>query len=192
MKKTTCGFLAAVAALVVAGSASAQRIPLSIEGRVDAAIPTGDLGDAANVGIGLHGDVTFNVTPIVGVYGGYSWNRFGAKDTNGVDYTDQGFDVGIKATFAPMQGLGAAPFFRGGAIIHKLSASASDDDLGDFTISSDSKVGFEVAGGVAFPIAPRIMLTPQVGYTQFNAADEGDDDATVSVVHAGAGISISF
>ena len=30
------------------------------------------------------------------------------------------------------------------------------------------------------------------GYSQFNAADDGDEDATVSVVHAGAGISISF
>jgi opacity protein-like surface antigen len=191
MKKTTCGFLAAVAALVVAGSASAQRIPLSVEGRVDAAIPTGDLGDAADVGIGLHGDVTFNVTPILGVYGGYSWSRFGAKDTNGLDFTDQGFDVGVKATFAPVQGLGAAPFFRGGAIIHKLKVSASDDS-GNFSASSDSKVGFEVGAGVAFPIAPRIMLTPQVGYSQFNAADSGDEDATVSVVHAGAGISIAF
>lgn len=189
MKKTTCGFLAAVAALVVAGSASAQRIPLSIEGRVDAAIPTGDLGDVANVGVGLHGDVTFNVTPIVGVYGGYSWNRYGAKDSNGIDFTEQGFDVGLKATFAPMQGLGAAPFFRGGAIFHKLKAS--DSDSGESLDVTDNKLGFEVAGGVAFPIAPRIMLTPQVGYTQFSA-NEGGDDATVSAVHAGAGISIAF
>jgi hypothetical protein len=189
MKKTTCGILAAVAAVVVAaGSASAQRIPLTVEGRVEAAIPTGDLGDATNVGIGLAGDVTLNVTPIVGVYGGYSWARFPGKSSSGVDYTDQGFNVGLKASFAPMQGLGAAPFVRGGAVIHKLSAAIGGSG-GSFTGSSDYRVGFEAAGGVSFPIAPRISLTPQVGYNEYSL---GSGNGTVSSVRAGAGIDIAF
>jgi opacity protein-like surface antigen len=190
MKKTTCGILAAVALMAAAGSANAQRIPISIDGIVTAAIPTGDLADAANVGIGLRGDVNLNVTPILGIYGGYSWSRFGAKDTNGLDFTDQGFDVGLKATFTPVQGLGAAPFVRGGAIIHTLKVSGTDDESGfDFSGTSDTKVGFEVGGGVSFPLAPNISLTPQVGYSEYSL---GNGDGTVSVVHAGAGVNIAF
>jgi hypothetical protein len=193
MKKTTFA-LAALAAVAFTGTAKAQSaLPLSIEGRVGAVLPTGDWGELAKTGIGLNGNVTFNVTPVVGIYGGYTWNRFGVDadlgDTDGANWTEQGFDVGLKARFASPTGMPVTPFFRGGAIIHKLKVS--DDEV---SFSGDYKVGFDVGGGVEIPVAQRITLTPQVGYSQFNpGGDEGDvdeSDVSVSNVHLGVGINI--
>jgi len=190
MKKTTFA-LAALAAVALAGTANAQSaLPLSFEGRVGAVLPTGDWGELAKTGIGLNGNVTFNVTPVVGIYGGYTWNRFDVDDdlgdVGGAKFTEQGFDVGLKARFASPTGVPVTPFFRGGAIIHKLSVS--DDDV---SFSGDYKVGFEAGGGVEIPLAQRITLTPQVGYSQFNPGDDEDDsDVNVSNVHLGVGINI--
>jgi len=192
MKKTTFVF-AALAAVSFAGTARAQTaLPLSFEGRVGAVLPTGDWGELAKTGIGLNGNVTFNVTPVVGIYGGYTWNRFGVDDdlgdVDGANFTEQGFDVGLKARFASPTGMPVTPFFRGGAIFHKIKVS--DDEA---TFSGDYKVGFDVGGGVEIPLAPKITLTPQVGYSQFDPSDDSDDvdgDVSVSNIHLGVGINI--
>jgi opacity protein-like surface antigen len=194
MKKTTFA-LAALAAVAFTGTAKAQSaLPLSFEGRVGAVLPTGDWGDLAKTGIGLEGNVTFNVTPVVGIYGGYTWNRFDVDDNLGGDlgdtkWTEQGFDVGLKARFASPTGLPLTPFFRGGAIFHKMKI-----DDGTDSFSTDSKLGFDVGGGVEIAVAPRITLTPQVGYSQFNP-DSGDDvtdggSVDVSNIHLGVGLNI--
>jgi opacity protein-like surface antigen len=196
MKKTTTFALAALAAVAFTGTAKAQAsLPLSFEGRVGAVIPTGDWGDLAKTGYGLNGNVTFNVTPIIGIYGGYTWNRFDVSDDLGGDvgdakFTEQGFDVGLKARFAsPAGGLPLTPFFRAGAIFHKIKLS--DDDA---SISGDTKIGFDVGGGAEIAVSPRISLTPQVGYSQFNPGDDEDvdseDSIDVSNVHVGVGINI--
>ena len=193
MKKTTFA-LAAVAAVALAGTAQAQAsLPLSFEGRVGAVLPQGDWGKLAKTGIGLEGNVTFNVTPVVGIYGGYTWNRFDVdEDLGGSDtgrFTEQGFDVGLKARFASPTGLPVTPFFRGGAIFHKIGADFGD--LGED--SSDTKLGFDVGGGVEIAVAPHITLTPQVGYSQFNPGTDdvdGEDDIDVSNVHLGVGLNI--
>jgi len=197
MKKTTTFALAALAAVALTGTAKAQAsLPLSFEGRVGAVIPTGDWGDLAKTGYGLNGNVTFNVTPIVGIYGGYTWNRFDVSDDLGGDvgdakFTEQGFDVGLKARFAAPTGLPLTPFFRAGAIFHKVKISDSDASF-----SSDTKVGFDVGAGAEIAIAPRISLTPQVGYSQFNPDSSDDeeldseDSIDVSNIHLGVGINI--
>jgi opacity protein-like surface antigen len=194
MKKTTFA-MAALAALALAGSAQAQSaLPLSFEGRVGAVLPSGDWGELAKTGIGLNGNVTFNVTPVLGIYGGYTYNRFGVDEEFGegedFNFTEQGFDVGLKARFAGPTGLGATPFFRGGAIFHKIGVS--EDDV---SVSGDYKLGFDVGGGVEIPVSPRIMLTPQVGYSQFNPADDddlepGEEEINVSNIHLAVGVSI--
>lgn len=192
MKKTTFA-LAALAAVAFAGTAQAQSsLPLSFEGRVGAVLPQGDWGKLAKTGIGLEGNVTFNLTPVVGVYGGYTWNRFDVDDALGGSdtgrFTEQGFDVGLKARFASPTGLPVTPFFRGGAIFHKIGADLG----GGLKDSSDTKLGFDVGGGVEIAVAPRITLTPQVGYSQFNpgSSDSAEDDIDVSNVHLGVGLNI--
>ncbi|HEU4556251.1 MAG TPA: outer membrane beta-barrel protein [Longimicrobium sp.] len=198
MKKTTFA-LAALAAVAFTGTqANAQSaLPLSFEVRGGAAIPTGDFGDLASTGFGLNGNVTFNVTPVVGIYGGYTLNRFGINDDLGelgddVTLTEQGFDVGLKARFASPTGLPVTPFFRGGAIFHKLSIDEDFVDPGEDN-ETDMKLGFEVGGGVEVGLSRNITLTPQVGYSQFNPSeddDTDDDDIDVSNINVGVGINI--
>jgi opacity protein-like surface antigen len=196
MKKTTFA-LAALAAVAFTGTqANAQStLPLSFEVRGGAVLPTGDWKDLASTGFGLNGNVTFNVTPVLGVYGGYTWNRFGINDDLGeegddVDLTEQGFDVGVKARFASPSGLPLTPFFRGGAIFHKIGVS--DEDV---SVSGDHKLGFEVGGGVEVGLARNITLTPQVSYSQFNPGDADDDstdDESIDVANINLGVGINI
>jgi hypothetical protein len=194
MKKTTFA-LAALAAVAFTGTAGAQSaLPLSFEVRGGAAVPVGDWKEIASPGFGLNGNVTFNVTPVLGIYGGYTYNRFGVDDDLGaegddVNWTEQGFDVGVKARFAAPTGLPLTPFFRGGAIFHKLGIS--DDDA---SISGDHKLGFDVGGGVEIGVARNITLTPQLGYSQFSPGDDEDEiegeDLNVSNINVAVGLNI--
>src|SRR5215207_8117865 len=99
MKKSTVGILAALAAVSVAGTASAQMgptTPFSFDVRAGAAIPTGDFGDVVSTGWTVGVDGTFNITPMFGIYAGYSFSQFSASDDfeeifGEGDITEQGF-----------------------------------------------------------------------------------------------------
>ena len=98
--------------------------------------------------------------------------------------------MGVKARFASPTGMPVTPFFRAGAIFHKIGVGD-----GDVSVSGDHKLGFDVGGGVEVGLARNITLTPQVGYSQFNPGDdddEGTEDENVNVsnIHLGVGINI--
>lgn len=199
MKKTTFA-LAALAAVAFTGTqANAQSaLPLAFEVRGGVVLPTGDWGELASTGFGLNGNVTFNVTPVLGIYGGYTFNRFGINDDLGeegddLNFTEQGFDVGVKARFASPTGFPATPFFRGGAIFHKIGLGGGDIDP-DEDLDSDMKLGFEVGGGVEVGLSRNITLTPQVGYSQFNPSDDDDDvdDDSIDVSNVTLGVGVNI
>jgi len=168
---------AAVAALFVgisflADEAQAQQtLPLSFEGRAGVAIPTGDLGDEFDPGFAFGANIAWHFTPMFGVYGGYSQAAFGTGDDSSV--RSQGFDLGAHVDLpSPM----LAPWLRGGLVFKEMHASR-----GAASLTSDTGTGFEVGGGIAFPIADMISLTPGLRYTSFPVTyqefgvDQGDN-----------------
>jgi opacity protein-like surface antigen len=197
MKKTM--LLSVVAAVVVAGAAQAQTgtmpsSPISVDVRAGAAFPTGDFGDIADTGYGVGGDVAFALTPMFSLYVGGSFNRFAVDDEflalleglSGVQLDDlsydlYGLDAGVKAAFPTTSGF--TPFLRGG-LVHYTAELGGGDDLGeDVEEENDYETGFEVGGGLAFPLGPRISVTPEVTYT-------GIDD--LNFVRAQIGLNIRF
>jgi hypothetical protein len=158
MKKATF-VLAALSVLGVAGTASAQsRIPLSVEIRGDAAIPTGDFADGIENGIGFTGSAALQLVPGFGVYGSYSRTNFsidGAED----DVLDQGYSAGLTASLGGGSGR-ATPYVAAGLLFHELEVEETE--------VGDAKMGFEVGAGIAIPLGQRIRITPAVGYRQYN------------------------
>jgi opacity protein-like surface antigen len=194
MKKAVfAAVLAAVAASAVAASAvdahAQMGIPLSIEGRLDYAVPTGDFDDVVDEGTSLSAGLSLGVRPGLAVYGTYSNTRFGVGLTSDdePDAEDSGFSVGLTAAI-PGGGASVAPWIGAGAVFHTL-------ELGGVEAGIDEEVGFEVGGGVALGVAPNVRLTPGIGFRRYSTEISGllgDSDMDVSYFTAGVGLNISF
>jgi opacity protein-like surface antigen len=160
-------FLAAgLAAAVFAVPAQAQSmLPFSVEARTGLAFPTGDFGDALGMGYGLGANAIFNVTPNVGVYGGYSYTQFDFDseliDTDAT-YNLQGFDAGVRLG---LPAAGFSPYVRGGVAYYKGSVSDGPD--------SDSELGFQGGVGLDYALGPVVSFTPEVSYVTI-PGDGGD------------------
>lgn len=168
----------AIAALVLgatAGTAHAQ-LPISVEVRADAGVPTGSFGDVVDTGLGVGVSAAVNVMPNLGVYGGYSRTEFALSNADG-RAVDSGFSAGVTTSVPGVTFGGAQPWIGAGALFHKL-------DVGG---TSEGDVGFEVGGGVAIPLGQHLRLTPGVGYRQYGAGVRN-----VSYVSAGVGMNVSF
>lgn len=180
--------LAAVAAS--AGDAGAQmRIPMSVEGRLDYAVPTGDFDDEVDEGAGWGAGVSLGLRPGLALYGTYSNTRFGVGllDDEEPQAEDSGFSVGLTAAI-PGGSYRVSPWIGAGAVIHTLELGGVEDGI-------DEEVGFEVGGGVAIGVAQNVRLTPAVGFRRYSTELEGllgDRELDVSHFTAGVGLNISF
>jgi opacity protein-like surface antigen len=185
MKKILVGALAVAATAVLADTAQAQlnATPFSVEVRAGAAIPTGDLADGTETGFALGGNVAYNVTPTIAVYGGYSYNRFGLEDADdldldGVHVIDRGWDLGLRVG-VPTPMIPIDPWIKGGLVYHQLEL---DGDGGN--ISTDNELGFEVGAGLGFSFMPKVSFTPGVTYTSYTiSGDDLDADEEGDVTH---------
>lgn len=185
-------FAAAMLAVAIpAAQAEAQLpIPLSVEGRLDYAVPTGDLDDqlSAESGVGVGVGVSLGLRPGLGVYGTYSNTRFGAGlfDDEEPDAKDAGFSVGLTAAL-PVGGT-LAPWIGAGAVFHTLELNGSEEGI-------DEDVGFEVGGGIAVPLTRNVRLTPGIGYRRYGVDIQRplvDLEMDVSYFTAGVGLNVSF
>ncbi|MBW3571888.1 MAG: outer membrane beta-barrel protein [Gemmatimonadetes bacterium] len=188
--KTTV--FAAVLAAVAASAADVQAqmgIPLSVEGRLDYAVPTGDFDDAVDEGVSVSGGVSLGVRPGLALYGTYSNTRFGVGLTSDDEphAEDSGFSVGLTAAL-PGGSARVAPWIGAGAVFHTL-------ELGGVEEGIDESVGFEVGGGVAIGLTRNVRLTPGVGFRRYSAelpALLGTREMDVSYFTAGVGLNFSF
>ncbi len=174
--------LAGIASLATAGTASAQ-LPISVEVRADAAIPTGDFDEAVDAAPSFGVNAALGLARGFAVYGGYSRTAFELQ-TLDREMVDQGFSAGVTVGI-PAARLGVQPYIGAGVLIHEL------EDGPEF----DSDLGFEVGAGVALPIASNVRLTPGVGYrrysTEFPIGPIGVE-TDVEYFTAGVGLNISF
>src|SRR5215218_5782865 len=104
MKKVIVGLFALAALGAVADRAAAQgTLPITLEARIDAGIPTGDLGDAFEAGLGW------------GVQGGFEFND---KSDLDIDAEDDGFDLGGRVRLGTGAGVWT-PFAQFGVLFHE-------------------------------------------------------------------------
>lgn len=187
--------LALTLALVPIAGVQAQITPFSVEAEAGVVIPTGDFGDDfATTGFGLGLTAAYRVAPMLDLYAGFSWQRFGAEDDPefgefDVDIDDSGFSLGGRLHFPGAPGI--SPWVRAGVIFHRLKVSGSE---GGFSISveSDRTVGFELGGGAAFPVAPRVEITPSLSFRRYTPELAGESDEAVTYLGLGVGARFTF
>lgn len=112
--------LAALATAAVAAPAAAQVPLLDVRIGAHAAIPTGDLGDAYDAGVGAYGRIGLPVGPVK-LMGSVTWNRLKAASpliddvdfitvTGGPHFGMMMFDVGIEGGyFGEFEEFGLSP-----------------------------------------------------------------------------------
>jgi len=176
--------LAGIAVFATVGTASAQ-LPISVEVRADAAIPTGDFADAVDAAPSFGANVALGLARGFAVYGGYSRTAFELQDLD-TNMVDQGFSAGVTLGI-PATRLGVQPYIGAGVLIHELEV----EDGPEF----DSDLGFEVGAGVALPIASNVRLSPGVGYRRYSTQfpiGPTSVETDVEYFTAGVGLNISF
>lgn len=187
MKHVVFGLCAALAATAAAGPARAQLnlTPFSLEVRASAAIPTGHLKDTRNLdtGLGLTGEVTYHLGPMLGVYAGYSRTEF--RGEGDAEVLDQGLDVGVRIAI-PTPLIPIDPWIRGGGVYHRFEASGFPAN----NIETGDEWGFEVGAGIGLSFLPKFTITPQVSYVSYEFPATLDSDNRVEYIKAGVGLRL--
>lgn len=177
-------------------------LPLSVELRAGAGIPTGDFAGGmagAEPGLGFGIGAIVRATSTIGVYGGYGWNQFGCG-TCGIleqtddfeldeDVTDTGFDFGAQANFVLGELL--VPWLRGGIIYHKLEFSGDDSSF-----DSEAAIGFEIGAGASYVVVPSLTFTPGIRYrtytAEFDFADTEFPNRSVNVSYIALDVGLAY
>lgn len=134
--------------------------------------------------------LSWGPTPALGGYLAYSAIGFGCTEgfcrDQDVSFTSRGLSVGVRAE-APVR---SAPWLRGGLLFHDLEQRWSGvAEPGAAT--ADGRLGFEAAGGLSWPVADRLSLTPglHVGFLPTTRAADG---ATENVVFFVLDVGLRF
>ena len=137
--------IAAMSAFAVQGASAQGSLPLSLEARIDAGLPVGDSGDVFKSGVGFELDGILHLTPMFGLYGGYSRYEFGLEGFDNEDSEAEGGQLGGRITL----GTGGAvwtPYAQVGAVF------------------VDGETGFEGGLGAFYPVGGNLSVTPMARY----------------------------
>lgn len=196
MRKLLAVTMVGLGMAVGAETAHAQTlIPLTVEVRGGAAFPTGDFADGVSTGWTAGADATLSVMPVLSLYGGYEYQKYGADSDSGTDgsVTNSMIRVGGKVGI-PLVGMatGFSPYVLGGAIIDKAKVTAEDAGA-SLSFESDWSVGYEAGIGASIGVAPTISLTPEVRYQSvkpdFSDTFGSDDSSRLTAWTVSAGLS---
>jgi hypothetical protein len=147
--------LALGAAVVLAATPAAAQAPVnpfSFGISAGAAIPTGDLGDAANTGFSVDGIIAIRTpTSPVGFRGEVGYTRFGFKGGDDVNLRVISGVANLVLPFSAAPTAVVRPYVIGGVGAYNLKVTADgvDDDDSD----SETKVGLNAGIGVEIPLS---------------------------------------
>jgi hypothetical protein len=178
--------LACAASILHADPLAAQLtgiLPLSLEVRGGIALPAEKFG-GADGGVAAEVSATWHALPLIGVYGAYQWNRFAWEGTGG-HATEEGFAAGVRIAI-PTPFIPIDPWIRAGVVAHQLEAE---------TLTGNNGPGWEVGGGLGFPLARGVSLTPGVLWTRYRHGDPDVADGDLVYVRhlrADVGLRLRF
>ena len=146
MKRSILG-VATLALALAANSAEAQK-PISFGIGLGATMAQGDFGDAVDMGYHALGTLAWAAPALpVGVRFDASYNRLGFKDDVADGETFNILGITANATWGiPMAASPVSPYLIGGLGWYQGSTSIEGSE-------SDSKIGFNVGGGVKFNLS---------------------------------------
>lgn len=155
-----------------AGAQLLPNLPVSVELRLGAALPTGDLAEAepgigAETGPAFGAAALFHFSGVLSAYGGYSRTLFSCPPCgeSGIDdrVVDAGAEFGVQAML-PARIAGASPWLRAGGVYGQLTFSGQGGRL-----SSEPTLGYEVGGGISVGVTRSLAITPGLRFRAYPA-----------------------
>lgn len=146
MKSTIVRAAAAVAVFTVLGAApaAAQLSPIGFNVRAGAALPMGDFGDGFGTGFNVGAGLSIQPALLpVGLRFDGDYNRFGAKDVDGINVSIWALSANavLAPALSPIYGIGGIGFYSTG-----LGGSNAPD------VDSETDLGFNIGAGFRLPL----------------------------------------
>ena len=168
-----------------AAPALAQQSRVSVEGRMGAGLPAGELEDiGAESGLSVGADVMYSFSPAVTGYAGLSHDRFGCDEGNGNACDDRlissGFQTGLK--FLLSSSSTGLPWIRAGLIGQDLDTGQTESDL---------SLGVEAGAGIDINVGPNFLIVPAIQARGYSA-DMGPGDVDVRYLVFSIGGHVHF
>lgn len=179
---------AASALAVVAAPAAAQAglaLPVGVEAHVGASIPSGTWKDHARSGVDYGAAVRYNFAPFIGVYVGYDARTFRLEPAAlpaGVEsgkVVDSGIRAGLQLTVPTLGVIPVQPFVEAGGLFNTARYEYSANTVTDI-FPSNLGLGYEVGGGLALRIVPRVSIVPEVRYRSFKPSFDAQNEQFVT------------
>ena len=168
------GWMALAGLLAAAPAAGQTGLALEVRGGASAgnyAAAASDFEVAPKPAFGA--TLSYAVTPMIGVYAGYSRSSFGCDTGFCTDrdmtFTSAGVDAGVRLALP----LGpVSPWVRAGVVSHSLGYDGTMENGETRQGDGDGSVGFEAGGGVQINLGRRLAVTPGVRYVRYGSAGE--------------------
>ncbi|MCF8305300.1 MAG: porin family protein [Ignavibacteriales bacterium] len=165
--KTRVLFLSAFL-ILLSFNIKAQESRWAIELNSGVSMAAGKIIDAdLNTGFGFEGVFHYRFMPHFGVYAGWGWNRFGADESfagKDVCFEETGYVFG----FQFLHPFGDSPFsyfLRAGGLYNHIETENSG---GDIILDSGHGLGYQIAGGIEFPIGSNLYLSPGIKFNSLH------------------------
>lgn len=126
-----------------------------------------------NPGFGFEGIFHYRFLEHTGVYGGWSWNRFGADNSfagDDVCFEETGYVFGLQFKH-PIGESATSYYLRAGGLYNHIEIENAD---GEITHDSGHGLGWQLAGGFDFNLGENWSLTPGIKFNALNRDVENE------------------
>jgi hypothetical protein len=151
-----------IMSMTLIGQEQNKRFGFELSG--GGSIPFGRLDDSKlQIGGGFEGTLHFRVTPSMGIYAGWGWNKMGSNTSfagNDVCFEETGYVFGLqfkrKFNSSPL-----SYYVRGAGLYNHIEIeNAGGAIIGD----TKHGFGFQLAGGLDIPLGKNWSLTPGIKF----------------------------
>ncbi len=191
--KSVATIVFAIVFLCISHFSNAQN-RWSFEVRPGVNIPTHKLGDInLNMGYGAEGVFAYQVMPHLGLYAGWSWNKFGSDqklNETSLDFEETGYTYGIQFIH-PIGDSKINLLARIGGLANHIEVEEGDKIISD----TGHGFGWQVEGGLAVPLGKKWNLLPSVRFRSLERDLEIENTSTavdLNYLSLGVGISRTF
>lgn len=167
----------------------------SLEFRPGANFATTGLGDAdLKTGFGAEATVAYRFLPSLGVYAGWSWNRFNADQSfagNETDFEETGYTYGLQFIH-PIHDSKISYLIRAGGLWNHIEVEGTN---GERIADSGHGFGWQGEVGLALPLGDRWRIQPGIRYRSLArnlTVGSVANDVNLNYVSVGLGIVHTF
>jgi opacity protein-like surface antigen len=139
-------------------------------------------------GFGFEGTLTYHFFPQIGIYGGWSSNKF-AADNADLNFKETGYSFGLQ--FIQYIGTSRMNYtIKGGGTYNHIEAENSN---GNIILDTSHGLGWQLGAGVTISVGERWLLLPEIRYRSLSRDIKiGTENTTANLNYLSVELGLSF